>query len=145
MKRTITLLFVDDDREFLLGKRLFFEARGFTVLTAESSEEGLALLETQVPDLIFVDLMIEHYDSGFALSHRIRQDERLRQVPVVMLSGVASATGRRFDDKEALLQRWSGLDAFLDKPVSGKQLLQLVQEKLGLALEDDESATAHQG
>ena len=50
-----------------------------------------------------------------------------------MLSGVASQTGRRFDQQADELKKWSKLDAFMDKPVTGKQLLKVVEEKLGLA------------
>jgi CheY-like chemotaxis protein len=127
------VLFVDDDRDFLRSQSILFSSRGYRVLTAESGEEALKLLENEVPDIIFLDLMMEHYDTGFTLSYQIRKDERFKDVPLVMLSGVASQTGRRFDKQTDELKKWSKLDAFLDKPVTGKQLLKVVEEKLGLA------------
>jgi twitching motility two-component system response regulator PilH len=127
------VLFVDDDRDFLRSQSILFSSRGYQVLTAESGEEALKLLENEVPDIIFLDLMMEHYDTGFTLSYQIRKDERFKNVPLVMLSGVASQTGRRFDKQTDELKKWSKLDAFLDKPVTGKQLLKVVEEKLGLA------------
>lgn len=127
------ILFVDDDRDFLQSQAIFFKGRGYEVLTAESVEEALSLLQNETPDFIFLDLMMEHYDSGFTLSYQIRKDERFKNVPLVMLSGVASTTGRRFDQKEEELRRWSRLDGFLDKPVTGKQLLTVMEEKLAAA------------
>jgi CheY-like chemotaxis protein len=127
------ILFVDDDRDFLQSQAIFFKGRGYEVLTAESVEEALSLLQKETPDFIFLDLMMEHYDSGFTLSYQIRKDERFKNVPLVMLSGVASTTGRRFDQKEEELRRWSRLDGFLDKPVTGKQLLTVMEEKLAAA------------
>ncbi len=127
------VLFVDDDRDFLRSQSILFASKGFQVITAESGEEALKLLEKETPDIIFLDLMMEHYDSGFALSYQIRKDERFKNVPLVMLSGVASQTGRRFDKQADELKKWSKLDGFVDKPVSGKQLLKIVEEKLGLA------------
>jgi CheY-like chemotaxis protein len=124
------ILFIDDDRDFLRSQAIFFAARGYRVLTAESAEEALRVLEEETPDLIFLDLMMEHFDTGFTLSHQIRKDSRFQKVPLVMLSGVASATGRRFDQEAEGLRKWSGLDAFLDKPVTGKELLKVVEEKL---------------
>ena len=129
------ILFVDDDRDFLKSQTIFFSSRGFQVFTAESEEEALKLLEREVPDIIFLDLMMEHYDTGFTLSYRIRKNERFKDVPLVMLSGVASQTGRRFDQQADELKKWSKLDAFMDKPVTGKQLLKMVEEKLGPAPE----------
>jgi CheY-like chemotaxis protein len=130
------ILFVDDDRDFLRSQSILFSSRGYQVLTAESGEEALKLLENEVPDIIFLDLMMEHYDTGFTLSYQIRKDDRFKNVPLVMLSGVASQTGRRFDKQTDELKKWSKLDAFMDKPVTGKQLLKVVEEKLGLAALD---------
>jgi CheY-like chemotaxis protein len=110
---------------------VFFEGRGHTVLTAETSEKALRLLETEIPDIIFLDLMMEHVDSGFRLGYQIGKDERLRGVPLVMLSGVAAEMGRRFDGEADGLRAWSGLDQFIDKPVTGAQLLKLLEEHVG--------------
>jgi CheY-like chemotaxis protein len=125
------ILFVDDDRDFLMSQSIYFRSRGYQVLTAESGEEALKLLEKEVPDIMILDLMMEHFDSGFRLSHQIRKNERLKDVPLVMLSGVATATGQRFDREADGLKKWSKLDAFLDKPITGKQLLKVIEEKTG--------------
>ena len=131
MSHPRTVLFVDDDRDLLDSKRAFFEGRGHRVLTAESPDEALALLESETPDIVFLDLMMDHVDSGFRLGYHIRKIERLREVPLVMLSGVAAATGKRFDGEADGLREWSRLDRFIDKPVTGKQLLQVVDELAG--------------
>jgi two-component system alkaline phosphatase synthesis response regulator PhoP len=128
-----TILFVDDDRDFLLAQRTFFEARGFTVLSAEDPEQARRVLETEQPDLIFLDLMMEHYDDGFRLAREIRTQERHAHIPLVMLSGVAAATGKRFDHEADGLRQWSKLDRFIDKPVTGRQLLKAVDEHLSNA------------
>jgi CheY-like chemotaxis protein len=127
------ILFVDDDRDFLRSQSIYFSSRGYEVLTAEGGEEALKLLEKEGPDIIILDLMMEHFDSGFILGHKIRKIERLKDVPLVMLSGVASTTGRRFDRETENLGRWSHLDTFLDKPITGKQLLKVIEEKTGAA------------
>ena len=131
MSTTKKILFVDDDRDFLSSQSIYFSTRGYEVLTAEGGEEALKLLEKEIPDIIILDLMMEHFDSGFTLGHQIRKIDRLKNVPMVMLSGVASATGRRFDREEEGLGKWSKLDAFLDKPITGKQLLKVIEEKTG--------------
>jgi CheY-like chemotaxis protein len=121
------MLFIDDDPDFLMAQRAFFEARGHTVETVEGSEEALDYLVANVPDIIFLDLMMERYDSGFRLAYEIRKDERLDRTPIVMLSGVAAATGQRFDQESDGLRKWSRLDRFIDKPATGKQLLDVAQ------------------
>ena len=119
MTTQTTVLFVDDDRDFLESKRLYLEARGYRVLTVESPDAAMALLETEAPAIIFLDLMMEHVDDGFRLGYRIGKDERLSHIPLVMLSGVAAETGTRFDGEAGGLREWSRLARFLDKPVTG--------------------------
>jgi two-component system nitrogen regulation response regulator NtrX len=125
------LLFVDDDADFLEAQAAFFRGRGYDVQTARSTEEAVEAIEARVPDFVFLDLMMEHYDSGFKLGHRLRQDPRLESTPIVMLSGVAAATGHRFDNEARGLKAWSRLDAFLNKPVTASQLLRVIEERLG--------------
>lgn len=125
------LLFIDDDPTFLAAQSAFFGARGFAVLTAEGTEPAIALLEKETPDMIFIDLMMEHADSGFTLARRIRQEERFQRTPLVMLSGIASETGTSFRREREALKSWSHLDDFLDKPVSAHRLLAIVENRLG--------------
>ena len=128
MTTRITVLFVDDDRDFLESEQIYLEARGYRVLTAESPDAAMALLEKETPAIIFLDLMMEHVDDGFRLGYRIGKDERLGHIPLVMLSGVAAETGKRFDGEAGGLREWSRLARFLDKPVTGKQVLAVIEE-----------------
>jgi CheY-like chemotaxis protein len=126
-----TVLIVDDDRDFLDAKKVYLEARGHTVHVAESPDEALAMLRDLVPDVIFLDLMMDHVDDGFRLGYRIGKDERLRDVPLVMLSGVAAATGKGFAGESDGLRAWSRLERFIDKPVTGAQVLAVIDELTG--------------
>jgi CheY-like chemotaxis protein len=125
------ILFIDDDEDFLTAQKAFFTSRGFEVTVCNSTEEALKSLSQMVPDIIFMDLMMENYDSGFRLSHRIRGDERLRDIPIVMLSGVVAVSGKRFDLAKEGLKDWCRLDGFIDKPVTGKQLLDMIEKFTG--------------
>ncbi len=132
METQRTILLVDDDRDFLAAQTAFLSARGYRVQTVESAAEALELLEHAQPDIVFLDLMLEHFDSGFALCHKIRQEPRFEHVPVIMLSGVAAATGQSFAQEAQELKEWGRIDAFLDKPVTGRQILRVIEEQLGV-------------
>ena len=132
MAKSPKILFVDDDRDFLSAQTAFFNSRGFEVVTVDRVDGALERISEVKPDVIVLDLMMEHYDSGFMLSRKIRRDPAMATVPILMLSGVASATGHKFAADAAALKDWIKLDAFLDKPVTGRQLLKVVEEKLGL-------------
>jgi CheY-like chemotaxis protein len=133
-----TLLFVDDDPTFIAAQTAFFSSRGFKVLTAEGSDAALKLLERETPDMILVDLMMEHTDSGFTLARQIRREERFQNTPLVMLSGVASETGTGFVQEREALKKWSHLDDFLDKPVSVHRLLSIIERRLSIASNQQE-------
>ncbi|MDR1726592.1 MAG: response regulator [Acidobacteriota bacterium] len=124
------LLFIDDDQDFLEAQEAFFGARGFVVLTAGGTDEALRLLESETPDMIFIDLMMEHFDSGFTLAHRLRREARFQGTPLVMLSGVAAETGKDFSRDKEGLRSWSQLDDFVDKPASAQRLLKIVERRL---------------
>jgi CheY-like chemotaxis protein len=125
-----TILFVDDDTDFLAAQEAYFGSRGHVVHTVENSADALDLIETLTPDIVFLDLMMERYDSGFRLAHELRKRDHLEGVPLVMLSGVARETGERFDQEGNTLLTWSKLDRFVDKPATGKQLLAVAEELL---------------
>ncbi len=76
-----TILFVDDDRDFLDAQAAYFGSRGHAVHTVESGEEALDFSRPPTPDIIFLDLMMERYDSGFRLAYEIRKRERSGQIP----------------------------------------------------------------
>jgi two-component system, OmpR family, response regulator len=125
-----TLLFVDDDPTYIAAQTAFFSARGFRVLTADGSDAALKVLELETPDMILIDLMMEHTDSGFTLARQIRREARFQNTPLVMLSGVASETGTGFFQERESLKKWSHLDDFLDKPVSVHRLLSIIEQRL---------------
>lgn len=133
MAKSPKILFVDDDRDFLSAQTAFFGSHGFEVVTVDRVEGALERVAEEKPDVIVLDLMMEHYDSGFLLSRKIRQDPARAKVPILMLSGVASATGHKFAPEMTALKDWIKLDAFLDKPVTGRQLLKVIEEKLELS------------
>jgi CheY-like chemotaxis protein len=140
-ERPWKLLFIDDDSTFLAAQSAFFGARGYAVLTADGSDAALSVLERETPDMIFIALMMEHFDSGFTLARRIRRDERFKETPLAMISGVASETGVGFTRDREELKEWSHLDDFVDKPVSAHRLLTIVERRL----RDAHASGAQQG
>lgn len=137
-----TIVFVDDDRDFLAAQSAFFAARGYVVHTAEREDRALELLHEITPNVIVLDLMMERADTGVALSHKIRQIEALRAVPIILLTGVVAATGRRLDLDVAALRRWAGIDEYLDKPVTARQLLRAVESLIHRSNQDSVSEEA---
>jgi signal transduction histidine kinase/DNA-binding response OmpR family regulator len=83
-----TILVVDDDSEMvrLLGRLISLASRRYKVWEAQSGSEALSLLETKRPDAVFLDLVMPDV-AGDQVLRRMRVTDRLRDVPVVLVTG----------------------------------------------------------
>jgi excisionase family DNA binding protein len=109
------VLIVDDDDGVRAFVRANLELEGYTVRGAASAEEGLALLEEQLPDLILLDVMMPQVD-GWEMLRRVHEQHGVGSIPVIMFSGqvdegtLAAATergasgvlGKGFDPQELI-------------------------------------------
>lgn len=112
-----SLLFVDDEEDFLLTIKEFFESLGYTVYTARNGQEALLRVREHHPRTIFLDISMPHMDGAEAL-HLIREiDPKAR---VIVVSGYASVSLAR-----QLLQH--GACDFFQKPVELVQLRDTVE------------------
>ena len=115
----IVLLLVEDHEASSEATTLLLQTLGAQVLTAANGMEGLAILETEAPQVILCDLRMPEMD-GFAFVGRVRDNPRLARLPVVAL------TAR--DDSRAYLRTWSAsFDAHLTKPVALDTLVETVR------------------
>ncbi len=120
MSTTKNILIVDDDIDLLEQTSLTMKAEGYRVATAQSQEQAEETLLEFIPDLAIIDLMMEHMDSGFALCHHIKK--LYPEVPVIMLTAVAAATGIDFAARQDGSSSWMKADVLLDKPARPEQL-----------------------
>jgi DNA-binding response OmpR family regulator len=114
------VLLVDDDEDFLFQHRIQLEAAGFEVATAGTRAEAEEKATTFTPDLAILDLMMEHHDDGFVLSHHLKR--RFPGLPVILVTAVTSETGLSFDPSSPEERAWIGADALLAKPIRFEQL-----------------------
>lgn len=121
-----TILIVDDSP---VSRRLLAYAlrpTGHHLITAADAQEALSCMEHTCPDLIIADLAMPRM-SGVALFQHVRAAERLRAIPLVMLT----ASGQEQHRREA---QAAGADGFLTKPASSRELLSVVERWLGRRL-----------
>jgi CheY-like chemotaxis protein len=114
------VLLVDDDEDFLFQHRVQLENAGFEVATAGSRVEAEERAAGFTPDLAILDLMMEHHDDGFVLSHHLKR--RFPGLPVILVTAVTSETGLAFDPASPEERAWIGADALLAKPIRFEQL-----------------------
>lgn len=112
-----SLLFVDDEGDFLSTIEDFFGRFGYTVYTARNGQEALLRLKEHRPNVVFLDISMPHMDGNETL--RLVQ-EVAPETKVIIVSGYASAQLAR-----ELLQR--GAFDFFQKPVDLVQLQEAVE------------------
>jgi Lrp/AsnC family transcriptional regulator, regulator for asnA, asnC and gidA len=121
------ILVVDDDPDFVETTRLVLESAGLQVTAAANGEQALVTMKREQPDLVILDVMMSGILDGVQASRSIRSDERLKRVPLLMISSITSSDyAGMFPTDEHL-----PVDNFLSKPVNPAQLLSEVKRLLG--------------
>jgi DNA-binding NtrC family response regulator len=119
-----TVLVVDDERNIRRTLELVLGGEGYAVAEAGSAEQALALLEggeTHV-DLAILDLMLPGM-SGLELLERIRQDDTIGELPVIVVSGHATV-------HDAVKAIKLGASDFFEKPLNRERILVSVKNAL---------------
>ena len=87
------ILLVEDNEmnRDMLSRRL--ERKGHFVIMAHDGEQGLSLANTEMPDLILMDISLPVMD-GCEVTRRLKADKRTRHIPVIALTAHALVTDR---------------------------------------------------
>ncbi|WP_324283151.1 PAS domain S-box protein [Cyanobacterium aponinum UTEX 3221] len=118
----ISILLVDDNCPNLLTTSSYLEANGFSLVSANSGEEALNILNTHHPDLIITDIQMPNI-SGIELIKIIRQNPLLDQSKIIVLTALAMK-----GDEQKCLE--AGADVYLSKPIRLKELNLKIRELL---------------
>lgn len=116
------ILLVDDEPNIVMSLEYTFRKNGYEVFIARDGKEAMELLQTQVPDMIILDIMMPHVD-GYATLEFIKNQESLKACKVIFLS----AKNKESDIEKGIRL---GADAYMTKPFSVKKLIEQVQELL---------------
>ena len=80
-----SVLVVDDDIMNRKMAEYILKKNGYEIVTAQSGEECLNLLETQKPDLILLDIEMPQMN-GFELMEILQKSETKKKIPVIFLT-----------------------------------------------------------
>jgi CheY-like chemotaxis protein len=111
---TYRILVVEDNlpnRELLCD---WLESEGFTVLSAVDLDEAFAAFNGEPPDAVLLDVQLGSQD-GLSIATWIRQDQKLRKIPVIAVTAHAMVT-----DHQRVMQ--AGCSACVSKPIDFRML-----------------------
>jgi DNA-binding response OmpR family regulator len=113
------ILVVDDDPDFRLSLQLRLNANQFDVIVAADGVASIAEARKHMPDLVILDLALPAGD-GFSVLERLKANEKLSSIPVIVLSG-----RDRVGNRDRAIK--AGAKTFLQKPVPNEKLLAVIR------------------
>ncbi len=118
------VLIVDDEKTFLLSLAANLKKHGYDVVTAETVEQALEMLDRSTPSLILSDLLLgEGRLTGIEFYQRVRENRKLNNVPFLLMSGIS-------DEFVVRAGMRMGVDDFIQKPFNLELLLATIEGKL---------------
>ena len=128
-QRSPVILCVDDEEENLKLLEKILVPRSYAVVRATNGKDALLKIKSQEIDLVLLDIIMPGMD-GFAVCRQIKEDQKLRNIPVILIT-VLTAKKNRIRGIEA------GADEFLSKPFDQTEALARIKTLLNLKKLDD--------
>ena len=123
------ILIVDDEPDFCSIVQGNLEKEGFAVDVAYDGVEGLEKIKQSPPDAIVLDVMMPEKD-GYAVCRELKADEAFRDIPVLMLTAVAShVSSTKYSHHDGMSME---ADDYLPKPASAEQITESLKGLLEL-------------
>lgn len=120
------ILIIDDDQVIVKYLERFLTDNGYEISVAADGREGVDMIQKNPPDIILLDVMMETLFSGFEVLRKLKQNETLKEIPVIGISGMADEINVRYDPQRD--GDYFSPDAFLEKPVDKDLLLKTINE-----------------
>ena len=115
------ILLVDDDADLVQALTPVLESAGYQVTTAGNRNEAWQKAQEIQPDLAIVDVMMETQSDGFHLTYDFRRHEKLKDVPIIMLTAINQKLPFHFSSETD--EDYIPVNKFIEKPVDPKTLL----------------------
>jgi two-component system phosphate regulon response regulator PhoB len=123
------VLAVDDDPDIISFVVTVLEENDYIPLEANNGEEALAKIREEKPDLVILDILMPR-QSGIKMYRELKTDDSLKNIPVIILSGISRRTFLR--SQEALTefggQNVPEPEGYMEKPVEPEELAEMIKK-----------------
>ena len=144
------VLVIDDDVSTVRFLSVALEENGYEAVGAYDGQEGFQKIQSENPDLILLDVMMPK-KTGFVLFKQLRRDEKYKDLPIIMLTGVGDSLAEldeKSDDtfespydqlreklrKTIQTMKEDGIvkpDMYIDKPIDPELVIAKIKELIG--------------
>lgn len=118
-----SVLYIEDEPAMVRLVERILGKRGYDLTVVNNGPGGLAHMEETVPDLLLLDLMLPDMD-GWEIYRRVREDNRLKDLPVI----IVSAKGHAIDVARGL--HVVGAQGYVTKPFMPDELMKAIDKAL---------------
>lgn len=122
------ILLIDDDQDMHEALKMILEPEGFRLTCCLTGPLGLETMHRDPPDLVLLDVMLTTPSEGFHLAYQIKNDDRLKEIPVVMISAIGRTM--EMDFAAELGSDYLPVEKFINKPFEAASVLAAVREAL---------------
>lgn len=109
------VLCVDDSATDLTNIKLVCQKAGYSVVTGISGAEAVELAESELPDIVFLDIVMKPMN-GFQACRKIVRNKATAHIPVILVTSKGEAADRMWGEEQ-------GAKGFVTKPYSDQQIL----------------------
>ncbi|MFH1932800.1 MAG: response regulator [Pseudomonadota bacterium] len=125
------ILVVDDDLHMRLFISIVLETSGYKAIVTKDGKEGIREAKEAAPALIILDLMMPR-EGGVLMYRQLKVDKNLKDIPVIILSGVES---RAFSHSLKMLNMGQDdpipePEAYMEKPPKAEELVNIIETLL---------------
>ena len=128
------ILCVDDEEANLKLLANILVPRGYTVVSAASGKDALQKIKSQTIDIVLLDIIMPGMD-GFEVCRQIKEDQKLRNIPVIMITVLT-------DKQDRIRGIEAGAEEFLSKPFDQTEALARIKILLKVKELNDARARA---
>jgi len=120
-----TIMIIDDDPDLVEATKVVLEQAGYAVASSLNAPKGLERIRQGGIDAILLDVMMARDTEGFHVAQELRADPKTAGIPIVMLTSVGRKSGFEFSPETDA--DYMPVDAFLEKPVEPKRLVETIR------------------
>jgi len=126
------ILIVDDEIDMRIFISTLLETTGYKSLVSKNGNEGLLKAKKFMPDLIILDVMMPG-EGGVTMYRQLKTDNKLKEIPVIMLSAVAKKTFFHYLNMLNVQSTHpvSEPEAYMEKPPEASVLLKMTKQLIG--------------
>ncbi|MCP4398479.1 MAG: response regulator [bacterium] len=125
----IRVLSVDDSSVVRKLVTMILTAEGFKVTTASDGLDGINKAKEIKPDIILLDFVMPKMN-GFQVCRILQKDDKLRQIPVILVTSKGDKVGDKFVDQ-------LGVTGYITKPFQPEELVSKIHQTLDTPQEED--------